>query len=182
MVIVFGPAGIMVNELGPFPGHFDQHRSIIDMGTFDQPTKPDPGWTHTDSSGHFHAYNVNSNHALFTMEERFRTESEWSTYDGGIEEWKISIGWYCVLCGEKIPSPQRIPDMNPVTYGLTTWNVEFEQISNPKLWGLLQSPHKVSIRIPSINGFGIGTTEFRGLSNEGYDFIVRGEGEFGRHG
>lgn len=177
----FGPPGIIVNNLGPFPGKFSREQEMIDARTRVRPTKPDPKWNYTDSAGHFHAYNVESNFSIFTAEEIFVARS--SGWGEDYEEWRESVGWNCILCGERIPTPKRIADMNARDYipGRLSWSIKFENVNEPKLWGLISSQSRVSVRVPLIKGFGIGETESTGLSNEGYSFTVRGIGEFGRY-
>jgi hypothetical protein len=177
--------GIVINNLGPFPGKFSQETQRIDAGTMAPPMIGDPSWSYVDSSGHFHAWNVNAKPSrIFTAEEKFITRTSLGCGEDAYEEWTESLGWFCTLCGDQIENPRRIQDPSPQQRylpGLRSWNIEFEEIYEPKLWPLVRTETMVSVRIPALKGFGFGQTHLNSVS-DGFSFMIHGIGEFARHG
>lgn len=179
------PMEILINNLGPFAGVLNQETEQIDASTLALPMVGDPLWSHIDPSGHFHAWNLNAKPPrIFTAEERFIKRTHFSLGEDYPEEWTESLGWYCTLCGDQIEEPRKIVDPSPPPRylpGLRSWNIEFEEIYEPKLWELVRVETMVSVRIPAIKGFGFGQTHLTSVA-DGFSFMVHGVGEFAQHG
>src|SRR5690606_719400 len=92
---------------GPCPRAVETTQQV-EMVTSVSATQPDARWSHTDSSGHFHAFTEGGKLPTLRREDVEVPCDGSCGFEGGCEGYMVSE-YHCVICDE-IVEPQHVPD------------------------------------------------------------------------